>query len=114
MKPIHRKRNITPTGKGSTTSRSDCWLVALSDQYGHRGNIDRTLKLAIRLSPVPLRKNTETGPSGESAPFCPRMFLLSAYRPEGWLVGAVGIELRAQLKARNLLIALIEINARNL
>jgi hypothetical protein len=22
----------------------------------------------------------------------PRVFLLSAYRPEGWLVGAVGIE----------------------
>ena len=24
--------------------------------------------------------------------FGPRVFLLSAYRPEGWLVGAVGIE----------------------
>jgi hypothetical protein len=27
----------------------------------------------------------------ESAPFCPRAFLLSAYQSEGWLVGEVGI-----------------------
>src|SRR5271156_549221 len=78
--------------KGAPTSRSEWRLVALSDKYGQPGNIDRTLKMIIRLSPVPLRKNTETGPSGESAPFCPRVISLSAYRPEGWLVGAVGIE----------------------
>jgi hypothetical protein len=38
-------------------------------------------------------KRNGTGSSAESAPFCPRVFLLSAYRPEGWLVGAVGIEI---------------------
>ena len=37
-------------------------------------------------------KRKGTGSSFESAPFCPRVFLVSAYRPEGWLVGAVGIE----------------------
>ena len=68
--------------------------------------------LAVRMNVVKLpgpvvtratEKNTETGPSGESAPFCPRVFLLSAYRPEGWMVGAVGIELKATVKSRKLL-----------
>ena len=53
---------------------------------------DRTLRLARPVVTRAAEKNTETGSSAESAPFCPRVFLLSAYRPEGWLVGAVGIE----------------------
>ena len=54
---------------------------------------DRTLRLARPVVARAAEKNTETGSSAESAPFCPRVFLLSAYRPEGWLVGAVGIEI---------------------
>src|SRR5258708_31524665 len=47
----------------------------------------------IRLSLVPLRIHARTGSSGLSAPFCPLAFLLSPDQSEGWLVGAVGIEL---------------------
>jgi hypothetical protein len=36
--------------------------------------------------------NARTGLSTESAPFCPRALLVSAYQSEGYLVGAVGIE----------------------
>ena len=53
---------------------------------------DRTLRLVRPVVTRAAEKNTETGSSVESAPFCPRVFLLSAYRPERWLVGAVGIE----------------------
>jgi hypothetical protein len=58
----------------------------------------------IRLSLMPLRILARTGSSGLFAPFCPLAFLLSAYQSEGWLVGAVGIELLELLKRRKLLI----------
>jgi hypothetical protein len=44
--------------------------------------------------------------------FAPLAFLLSVYQSEGWLVGAVGIELKATLKARKLLILLNEKNSK--
>jgi hypothetical protein len=37
-------------------------------------------------------KKTQNRIINRICPFLPRVFLLSAYRPEGWLVGAVGIE----------------------
>ena len=37
-------------------------------------------------------KKNGTGSSALSAPFCPRVFLLSAHPSERWMVGAVGIE----------------------
>jgi hypothetical protein len=58
----------------------------------HRRNIDRALKLAHPVVTRAAEKRNGTGSKAKSAPFCPRVFLLSAYRPEGWLVGAVGIE----------------------
>ena len=46
----------------------------------------------IRLSPVPLKKKHRTGSLALSAPFCPRVFLLSVHPSGKWMVGAVGIE----------------------
>jgi hypothetical protein len=54
----------------------------------------------IRLSLVPLIIHARTGSSGLSAPFCPLAFLLSPDQSEGWLVGAVGIELLTNFKKR--------------
>ena len=48
-----------------------------------------------------------------SAPFCPLANLLNPDQSGRWLVGAVGIELKATLKARNLLIPLNAKNAKN-
>jgi hypothetical protein len=48
--------------------------------------------------------------SGLFVPFCPRVFLLNAYPSGRWLVGAVGIELKAALKTCKLL---IRINGKN-
>ncbi len=45
--------------------------------------------------------------------FCPRVFLLSIHPSERWLVGAVGIELKATLKIRKLFIPLDGKNAKN-
>ena len=50
----------------------------------------------LPMNPVVTRaaeNNARTGSSGLSAPFCPLAFLLSPDQSEGWLVGAVGIEL---------------------
>jgi hypothetical protein len=63
-----------------------------------------TTSQGIRLSPVPLRIHARTGSSGLSAPFCPLAFLLSPDQSEGWLVGAVGIGLKAVLELHKLLI----------
>jgi hypothetical protein len=48
--------------------------------------------------------------SGLFVPFCLRVFLLNGYQSGRWLVGAVGIELKAALKPFELL---IRINAKN-
>jgi hypothetical protein len=45
--------------------------------------------------------------------FCRLAKLLSCSEQMGWLVGAVGIELKAMLKMRKLLILLNEKNAKN-
>ena len=56
---------------------------------------------------------TGTGSLSLSAPFCPLANLLSPDQSGRWLVGAVGIELKATLKTRKLLIPLNEKNAKN-
>jgi hypothetical protein len=81
----------TPVGVSSKIILSPCGQVRVRRVTGQ---VPQTNHLTL-FRPVVTRaaeENTETGSSDESAPFCPRVFLLSAYRPEGWLVGAVGIE----------------------
>jgi hypothetical protein len=46
---------------------------------------------------VPLKKKHRTGSLALSAPFCPRVFLLSVHPSERWMGGAVGIEPIAQI-----------------
>lgn len=67
-----------------------------------------------RLSLVPPKLAYEPDHRTESAPFCPRAFLISVYQSNGWLVGAVGIGLKATLKIRKLLILLNAKNAKNI
>jgi hypothetical protein len=90
----------TPVGVSSKIILSPCGQVRVRRVTGQ---VPQTNHLTL-FRPVVTRaaeENTETGSSDESAPFCPRVFLLSAYRPEGWLVGAVGIERTSEaLKVR--------------
>jgi hypothetical protein len=108
MKPIHRNRKITPTGKGSTTSRTDCWLAALSDKCGHRGSIDRTPKLAIRLSPVPLKEKHKNRTIGRICPFLPpRVF--AKCLPARRMVGRGGGDRTHDLRLKSLAFSLVVI-----
>jgi hypothetical protein len=100
VKPIHSERNIAPIGEASTTFAQFLTTRRAIGQKpklagnGLRGNFDSTLMLERPvITRVPEKEKKDgTGPLGESAPFRPRAFQVSAYRPKGWLVGAVGIE----------------------
>src|SRR6266581_5705447 len=46
----------------------------------------------LRCQTLRSKKDRRTGSSTASAPFCPRVFLLSVHPSGRWMVGAVGIE----------------------
>ncbi|MGC1910958.1 MAG: hypothetical protein WA660_03900, partial [Candidatus Acidiferrales bacterium] len=58
-------------------------------------------------------KGTQNRIIGLICPFVPRAFLISVHPSGRWMVGAVGIELKATLKIRKLLVPLNEKNAKN-
>jgi hypothetical protein len=71
----------------------DCILV-LIEQHGHLlVQLADLLIEELQLLQHHLQEpSVRTGSSGLFAPFCPLVFLLSAYQSGRWLVGAVGIE----------------------
>ena len=71
------------------------------------------MKLGPSVVTRAVKKKNGTGSSAQSAPFCPHVILLSVHPSERWMVGAVGIELKATLKTRKLLILLNVKNGKN-
>ena len=91
---------------------ASAWKYLSIAHYHSRSRIQRSTELCFGLS-----RELAVPPSKLvllfNAAFCRRDKSLSHSRKKGWLVGAVGIELKATLKARKLLIPLNAKNAKN-